>query len=162
MASNSFIANAHSTAIEAALHADAAETDAVPTPVNHQARDPFATPYASPPVSRSASTTQLQVTPERRYFHSRRIKKGTVERPWLDKKDPREKWVTIIPLIGIFIGLAITAALIWDGLRNVVNHEYCPVLIEDFSKGLDPAVWTKEAEVGGFGYAFLVFCRGLR
>lgn len=94
--------------------------------------------------------TQLQM-PQQRWFHSRRVKKGTVERPWMDRKDPKEKWVTIIPLIGIFVGLAISGFLIWDGLRSVVNHVYCPVLMEDFSKGLDTNIWTKEAELGGFG-----------
>jgi hypothetical protein len=79
------------------------------------------------------------------------VKKGTVERPWLDKKDPKEKWVTIIPLLGIFAGLAITALLIWDGLRSVVNHKYCPVLNEQWINGFDDKIWTKEVELGGFG-----------
>jgi hypothetical protein len=60
--------------------------------------------------------------------------------------------VTIIPLIGLFIGLAIAVLLIYDGLQTVVNHKYCPVFMEDFSSGtLNPSIWTKEAEVGGFG-----------
>jgi hypothetical protein len=80
------------------------------------------------------------------------VKKGTVERPWMDKKDPKEKWVTIIPILGLIVGLGISGFLIWDGLRSVVNHVYCPVLIEDFSNGFNSKVWTKEAEVGGFGY----------
>lgn len=89
---------------------------------------------------------------QRRYFHSRRVKKGAIERPWLDKKDPREKWVTIIPLAGIFIGLCLTGLLVWDGMRSVVNHKYCPVLIEEsFRGGLNPKIWTREAEVGGYG-----------
>jgi len=87
-----------------------------------------------------------------RYFHSRRVKKGEVERPWMDKKDPREKWVTIIPLIGLFVGFALAGFLVWDGLRTVVNHVYCPVLDEHWSGGFNDKVWTKEAEVGGFGY----------
>ncbi|TKA49805.1 hypothetical protein B0A49_13696 [Cryomyces minteri] len=90
--------------------------------------------------------------PQQRYFHSRRVKKGEVEKPWLERKDPREKWVTIIPIIGIVVGLAVSGFLIYDGLKTVVNHVYCPVLDENFSSGtLDPKIWTKEAEVGGFG-----------
>ncbi len=80
------------------------------------------------------------------------MKKGEVERPWMDKKDPREKWVTIIPLIGLFVGFALAGFLVWDGLRTVVNHVYCPVLDENWSGGFNERVWTKEAEVGGFGY----------
>lgn len=86
-----------------------------------------------------------------RYFHSRRVKKGEVERPWTKNKDPREKWVTIIPVIGLVLGIAIAGFLVWDGMRSVVNHSYCPVLVEDFSGGLNEKVWTKEVEVGGYG-----------
>lgn len=114
--------------------------------------DPFATPIPSAPATRPPSVTNSPLPAQRRYFHSRRVKKGTVERPWLHKKDPREKWVTIIPVIGMFVGLVVTGILVWDGLRSVVNHKYCPVLMEDFSNGIDPKIWTQEAEVGGFGY----------
>lgn len=82
------------------------------------------------------------------------MKKGEVERPWMDRKDPREKWVTIIPLIGLFLGFALAGFLVWDGLRTVVNHVYCPVLDENWSEGFNTQVWTKEAELGGFGYVY--------
>jgi hypothetical protein len=113
--------------------------------------NPFATPYASHPASTTGSSIALQQPPQYQYFRSRRIKKGEVEHPWLDKTDPREKWVTIIPVIGIIIGLAIAGLLVWDGLRSVVNHEYCLVLNDDFSTGLNSKIWTKEVELGGFG-----------
>ena len=102
-----------------------------------------------------AGTSALEINQQllsQRYFHSRRVKKGQIERPWLDKKDPRQKWTWIIPLGGIFLGLAVAGFLVWDGLRSVVNHQYCPVLVEDWSEGFNTDVWTKEAEVGGFGY----------
>lgn len=74
-----------------------------------------------------------------------------MEKPWVAKKDPKEKWVTIIPLIGLAIGLALAGFLVYDGLSSVVHHKYQIVLDENFSEGLNSAVWTKEAEVGGFG-----------
>ncbi|CAD0025684.1 unnamed protein product [Aureobasidium pullulans] len=86
--------------------------------------NPFATPYGSMPVSAAGSSTALQM-PQQRYFHSRRVKKGEVEKPWLERKDPKEKWVTIIPCIGIAIGIALTGFLIYDGLASVTNHSYC-------------------------------------
>jgi hypothetical protein len=115
--------------------------------------NPFATPYGSIPASRTGSSTALPLANQPRYFHSRRVKKGTIEQPWRDRKDPKEKWVTIVPLLGIFFGLCLSGLLIWDGLRSVVNHVYCPVLDEDFSKigTLDGKIWQKEVEVGGFG-----------
>lgn len=65
--------------------------------------------------------------------------------------DPKEKWVTIIPLIGMLIGFGIAGFLVYDGISSVVHHKYCPVLSDDFSEGLNTNIWTQEAEVGGFG-----------
>lgn len=113
--------------------------------------NPFATPYGSVPVSATGSSTALNA-PQQRYFHSRRVRKGELEKPWLDKKDPREKWVNIIPCFGVFVGLAITGFLVWDGLQNVSNNKYCSVFEDDFSKGWNSNIWTKEVELGGFGY----------
>ncbi|KIW82760.1 hypothetical protein Z517_02003 [Fonsecaea pedrosoi CBS 271.37] len=114
--------------------------------------NPFLTPYASGDPSRAASSAVLvQPMLNQRYFHSRRVKKGEVEKPWTKVKDPREKWVTIIPLIGLAIGFGLAGLLVWDGLRTVVNHQYCPVYLDDFSSGFNSKIWTKEAEVGGFG-----------
>ncbi|KAL8649354.1 MAG: hypothetical protein Q9210_004449 [Variospora velana] len=116
--------------------------------------NPFSSPFASGRASANASSSALnlhQAAQQSKYFHSRRVKKGEVERPWLDKKDPREKWVTIIPLIGLALGFAFAGFLVYDGLKTVVKHDYCPILDEDFSQGLNPEVWTKESEVGGFG-----------
>ncbi|KAK3627245.1 hypothetical protein LTR56_019345 [Elasticomyces elasticus] len=114
-------------------------------------RNPFQSPYGSMPASAMGSSSAFQPAQPPRYFHSRRIRKGEQERPWLDRKDPKEKWVTIIPVIGIVVGLALSGFLIYDGLKSVTNHVYCPVLDEDFSGGLNSQVWTKEVEVGGYG-----------
>ncbi|KAI9663275.1 MAG: hypothetical protein M1821_008323 [Bathelium mastoideum] len=128
------------------------------TPLPERNPNPFLSysnsPYASNLQSaRGSSTGVNSLRP--RYFQSRRIDKNAVERPWLDKKnrDPREKWVWILPLIGIFAGLALSGFLIYDGLHALTNHVYCPVLDADFTAGatLDPKVWQQEVETGGFG-----------
>ena len=85
------------------------------------------------------------------YFRSRRVQKGEIEKPWMKRKDPKEKWVTIIPMVGLALGVALAAFLVYDGMRTVVKNSYKLVLDEDFSTGLDPKIWTKEVEVGGFG-----------
>ena len=114
--------------------------------------DPFATPVESHFVSRIGSLEiQHPKAAPQAYFYSRRVKKGSVVKPWTSLKDPREKWVTIIPIIGMLIGLGISALFVWDGLKTVVNHTYCPIIDDTFATGLDPSVWTREAEVGGFG-----------
>lgn len=125
-------------------------------PSNSGGANPFASPSASRPESSYGSSSALggrYEEPAQRFFHSRLVRKGEVEKPWLEKKDPKEKWVTILPIVGIIIGLGISGFLVWDGLRSVVHHNYCNVMDEDFSSGsLDTNVWTKEVQVGGFGY----------
>lgn len=57
-------------------------------------------------------------------------------------------------MIGAFIGIGLAGLIIFMGLQTVQSHVYCPVLILDsFAGGLDDKVWTKEVELGGFGYA---------
>ena len=114
--------------------------------------DPFATPYSSNvQTPRDSSTALVRQVKSKPYFHSRRVKKGEVQKPWMTKHDPHEKWVTIIALIGILFGLGIAGVLVWDGLQGVIVHKYCLLYDDDFSSGFNTQVWTKEAEVGGFG-----------
>ena len=117
----------------------------------------FATPSTSAPGTSSnsgftSSTALYRSAGPPTYFRSRRIRKGEQERPWLEKKDPKEKWVWIIPLIGLLIGVGIAGVQVWYGLQRVSKHAYCTVLDEDWSGGFDEQIWTKEVEVGGFGY----------
>lgn len=136
----------------------------------HMARDnPFATPtghnpFGSPETSRPPSTTDFSSAVRNefdgraaRFFHSRRVKKGEIEKPWIKQRDPKEKWVTILPCIGILIGLAVSGFLVWDGIHSVVKHKYCSVLVDDFSQGLNTNTWTHEIQVGGFGYVAPIF-----
>jgi len=112
--------------------------------------NPFSSPFPSRPASSFGSSSAVRSLPTR-YFHSRRVRKGEVAQPWREKKDPKEKWVTIIPLIGLALGFGIAGFLVYDGLSSVVHHKYCPILTEDWSGGINPSIWTQEAEVGGFG-----------
>ncbi|KAH8601467.1 putative beta-1,3-glucan-binding protein [Bisporella sp. PMI_857] len=112
--------------------------------------NPFGTPGTSRPASSFGSSSAVRGVPSR-FFHSRRVRKGEVEQPWKAKKDPKEKWVTIIPLIGLALGFGIAGFLVYDGYSSVVQHKYCPVYSDDFSGGLNTDIWSKEREVGGFG-----------
>lgn len=107
-------------------------------------------PFTTRPSLTARSSYSVQSRPSH-YFHSRRVRKGEVEQPWRSKKDPKEKWVTILPLLGLLAGCAIAGFLVYDGISSVVQHKYCPVLDDDFSAGINTNVWTQEAEVGGFG-----------
>ncbi|KAH7316588.1 glucan 1,3-beta-glucosidase [Stachybotrys elegans] len=160
------VPSAATSAIPTPLRPGTPNTDSVRNPfgdagdgmsVHRRAQEtnPFGTPDLSRPGSSFGSSSALGARFDERasrYFHSRLVRKGEVEKPWLSKVHPKEKWVTILPIIGIFIGLGISGFLVWDGLRSVVHHDYCPVLDENFSSGrLDSNIWTKEVQVGGFG-----------
>lgn len=89
-----------------------------------------------------------------KYFKSRRIKdKSQIDKSWLcEKRDPREKWQTIIPMSGFLIGLAIAGFLIWEGYHSVSRNLYCEVMTEDFSSGrLNETLWSAEITSGGHG-----------
>ena len=98
-----------------------------------------------------AITTSAQQVPPSTYFHSRRKGQGDIEKPWLKTKDRRKPWVTWIPCIGLLAGVALSSLLIFDGMRSISMPDYCQILDEDFSGGFNTKIWTKEAEVGGFG-----------
>ena len=79
-----------------------------------------------------------------------RLNKNGVEKPWLLEKDPREKWVTILPLIGILIGCGLAAYLGYNGWSSVETHKFC-LVYEDSFDNLDQDIWQHEVQVGGFG-----------
>ncbi|CCG82958.1 Putative uncharacterized protein [Taphrina deformans PYCC 5710] len=83
-------------------------------------------------------------------FKSRRITEP-IMKPWKDEKDPRVVAICIIPLLGIALGFMIGAYLVYAGYRGVPKHNFCPVLNEDWSNGIDPNTWTREVNLGGFG-----------
>ncbi|ETN44486.1 uncharacterized protein HMPREF1541_10156 [Cyphellophora europaea CBS 101466] len=84
----------------------------------------------------------IPVTPRQNiYFQTRRKNKEEIESSWL----------TWLPIIGIILGFGCTGALVWDGIRQNKLPEYCEILNEDFSSGFNQKIWTKEAEVGGYG-----------
>jgi hypothetical protein len=131
--------------------------DGIESQASHRSSGLNGNPFASPSISRPPSSFDSSSALGRfdggqRYFHSRRVRKGEVEKPWTKQANPKEKWVTILPIIGIVLGLAISGFLVWDGIRSVVKHKYCLVLEDTFANGLNDKVWMKEVQVNGFGY----------
>ncbi|KAK5947487.1 hypothetical protein PMZ80_001637 [Knufia obscura] len=117
-------------------------------------QNPFATPiHSANPSFTNIHSAYGAYSGQPKYFRSRRIKKEEIEKPWLKEgRDRVQKWQTIIPLLGLLIGLCIGAYMVYDGWTSVPVHDYCMVYEDDFSSGtLNEDVWTKEAEVGGFG-----------
>src|SRR5271170_1279816 len=91
-------------------------------------------------------------TPTSRYtrrFKSR-LNKAGVEKPWLLEKDSREKWVTILPLIGVLIGCGLAAYLAYSGWASVETHKFC-LVFEDYFDTFRNDIWNHEIQVGGFG-----------
>ena len=54
--------------------------------------------------------------------------------------------------MGLIAGFMVSGYMIYSAIGGS-PLKYCPVLDEDFSSGaLNPRIWTKEVEVGGFGF----------
>ena len=85
-----------------------------------------------------------------RRFRSRLAAMGGVEKPWLKEKDPREKWVTILPVIGILFGCGLAGYLGYSGWASVETHKFCLVYQDNFDN-FNTDVWQHEIQVGGFG-----------
>jgi len=100
----------------------------------------------------SSSSTMSFFSAKQRRFKSRRVKKEEIHRPWIGEKDRQRIWPLIFPLIGVFLGLIYSGLCIYQGMAAAPVQQYCLVMDEDFSSGtLDPAVWTYEVALGGFG-----------
>lgn len=110
-------------------------------------------PFATPPGSgHSTPAAAYQRKLEHNYFKSRRLDRDhEIDKPWLSHKDPYRKWASLLPLIGIFLGIAAGGVFTWNRLRSVVEFEYCMIYEDDFSAGFDETVWTKEAQIDGYG-----------
>lgn len=88
----------------------------------------------------------------RKRFVSRRIPLGyESEKPWLKQKARGEILSSYIIYVAFAIGLIITGILTWVGTTEVTSIDYCLVLDEDFSEGLDSNVWFRDVQIGGFG-----------
>lgn len=123
----------------------------VSTYSNQNSPNPFATPNTSI-YNGVTSAYARSESGAGKYFRSRRIQKDQHTKPPVFKKDPKEKWLTIMPVTGVLVGLAITGVLIYFKVGRTTTSQFCPILYDDFSQGINPAIWTMEQEVGGFGY----------
>ena len=88
---------------------------------------------------------------EEDYNKSRKLNHGhDLQQQEKGEIDPREKWVTIIPLTGFAIGLLAAAGLVVQGLLSIEHHKYSLILDEQW-KSFNTDIWTKESNIGGFG-----------
>jgi len=98
----------------------------------------------------SSSTSTL--TP---YFRSRRKRPEEVSRPWAQTKKDKalgSVWHWLLPIVTMTLGIAGAGVRVYFAAQQFPQMDYCSVLMEDFASGsLDPAVWTQEVEVGGYG-----------
>lgn len=83
-------------------------------------------------------------------FKSRRIYEPNLK-PWMAESDTALRVIKGIPLIGILIGTLVGAYLIYTGYEGVPKHNFCMTLDETWANGIDPNLWTREVNLGGFG-----------
>ena len=89
----------------------------------------------------------------RKPFQSTRLK-GEIYKPWLEKRDPAQRWARWITLASIIIGFAVAGVICYDGYASVPSlGKTCLVLHDDFSSGtINTDYWTREVRLDGYGH----------
>jgi Glycosyl hydrolases family 16 len=91
-------------------------------------------------------------TPATRYTRRFQTRLVTEElpKPWLTERDTREKWVTLLPYLGMCLGLGVAIYLGYSGWASVETHNYCLVYQDNFDT-FNTSIWNHEVQIGGFG-----------
>jgi hypothetical protein len=86
---------------------------------------------------------------------SRLAEKLTKEdKPWMTKKEPRQRISYWLTLSMVVIGIACSAIVIyfgWIGVRQIKDDQLCLVLEDNFNSLDLTSTWTRDVELGGFG-----------
>lgn len=82
------------------------------------------------------------------------------DKPWMSERDGRARWSWWLTLLCFFIGVGAAGVVVyfgWSGVKFLKDGDMCMVLNEGFdSLDLDNT-WTRDVELGGFGYVLLPF-----
>ncbi|KIJ43534.1 glycoside hydrolase family 16 protein [Sphaerobolus stellatus SS14] len=81
---------------------------------------------------------------------------GEIDKPWLKKKDWRDRATWWITFTMIWIGIAASAAVCWNRWATVllIKEPLCLVMQDDFdtfSVDHEGATWMREVDMSGFG-----------
>ncbi|KAH9958464.1 glycoside hydrolase family 16 protein [Russula dissimulans] len=78
---------------------------------------------------------------------------GEISKPWVGQKDKAARISYILTYSMLLLGVAAAGIRCYNGWKSVsLIGKLCPVLEEDFSgNDLDPSVWMREVDLGGFG-----------
>ncbi|OZJ06117.1 hypothetical protein BZG36_01050 [Bifiguratus adelaidae] len=103
-------------------------------------------------LSPSSRTLTQRSTPSTRSLaNAKRLRMpATQDKPWLASKHPGERWLTIIPLTGILLAIAVSGVICYLGIATIPKNTYCLVLEDNFST-LNTSIWSHEIQLGGFG-----------
>ncbi|EMD36207.1 glycoside hydrolase family 16 protein [Gelatoporia subvermispora B] len=123
-------------------------------------------PYPYPPQGSSTSLTHQYSGSHASYPYVKKTKPplpstmlpqklSKEDKPWLEKKDWRERASWWFTLCLMFVGAGGGAILCYFGFRGVnilKDDQICLVMEDDFSgSSLDTSMWTLDVEMGGFG-----------
>lgn len=117
------------------------------------ARTPESGSRAGSFMNSRAGTPQTFTTLHDKRTHKSYRLVGEYEKPWMtDKRLKATKWNNIIVYTCIGIGIAVSAVGIWLQSKQVVNHDYCLILDDQFEgTDIDSSTWSHEIQAGGYG-----------
>lgn len=75
------------------------------------------------------------------------------DKPWIKKKDFRERISWWMTLAVIFVGFGVSAIVVWrgwTGVRQLTDDQLCLVMNDNFNS-FDESNWSRDVELGGFG-----------
>ncbi|KAF3283187.1 hypothetical protein TWF970_001166 [Orbilia oligospora] len=114
-------------------------------------------PYLQPGTRFSTSSiisdyASSHIQRQKRPFVTYKLKEK-YEQPWLvdPRLKSRKRTNNVIIYTLSCIGLAAAAVYCWTGTRQFPKREYCIVLDDDFTSGIDPSVWNYEIQLDGYG-----------
>ena len=151
--------SAHSSIQNSA--ADLRRTDARPAMVG--IRESFAAPPLRPSLKHSRTVSSAPASIRAKEASRPRPRStmltGPIDKPWLTKKDTVGRLAYLITLSIIFLGVLASALRCWNDWRHVqLIGNLCLVMEDQFDSGdLDTEfTWSREADMGGFGYISLM------
>ncbi len=117
-------------------------------------REAFSSPRPRPMTYTSVNQGTRSRLAKRKLVASTMLS-GEITKPWVGKKDKAARISYFLTYSMLLLGIAAAGLRCYFGWRSVSMispGHLCPVLDDDFNgNDLDPSVWMREIDLGGFG-----------
>jgi hypothetical protein len=107
----------------------------------------------SPPIRQSAVYQSLHITkPPPKYTKPSTMLTGEIEKPWKSKNNSQLRLAYWITYAAAAFGIVAGAMRCFFGWRNVPRLGNLCLVMEDEFDTLNLDIWSRDVDLGGFGY----------